>query len=350
METQNINNFSTIQTPAQGAHSPGNVAAPLAFQKILQQNLEQYFQARSGEPTDPPPADLAPPHPAAGHAGAVSAYQKQQKLAGEPKNSAWETYKDEQLLSNPGGDEYSHGEKINQQKRPGFFARIGKNIADAAGNVKNFFSNLLMGAKTYYRDENGQVQATRRKGLVRSAMDFVKDIGSALSFGAWRPDGEAPPRGPGESIKFAFGKLKEAFVGDLVDGIGGTVNQLGEDLVLAGLNLVEVLPDATIGNLPAGEKLVTKIFDNGQVAIDYLTDVAPLGEAWLRVHAMSLEERKAPILYNLKMPEYYDGDERWQHIRNTTFRKRIETAGALLADIVTLNLLGTFQFGSEKRH
>jgi len=86
------------------------------------------------------------------------------------------------------------------------------------------------------------------------------------------------------------------------------------------------------------------------VAIDYLTDILPFGEAWLRVHAPNLKSGDLPILYNLKLPENYPEDERWQNIRNTPFRKKIETVGALLADIVSLGLLGQITATSEKRH
>jgi hypothetical protein len=105
------------------------------------------------------------------------------------------------------------------------------------------------------------------------------------------------------------------------------------DLVLAGWNLVEVLPDATIGNLESGRKLTTTLFDNGQVWVEYLTDIVPTGDAWLRVHAPSLQEFKLPVVYNLGMPEHFTGDTRWEYIRNTPFRKTIETIGALLADV-----------------
>ena len=58
------------------------------------------------------------------------------------------------------------------------------------------------------------------------------------------------------------------------------------------------------GSFGPGQKLTTTIFDNGHVAIEYLTDIIPSGDAWLRVHASNLKEIKPPVLYNLKMPEY----------------------------------------------
>ena len=164
----------------------------------------------------------------------------------------------------------------------------------------------------------------------------------------WRPDGEVSPQGLVERLKFSFSKLKEALIGDLINGVGGSLNHIAEDFLLAGWNLLEVIPDATIGNFEAGQKLTTTIFDNGQVIVDYVTDIIPTGEAWLRVHASSIKELQAPLLYNLKMSEYFNGDERWQHIRNTPFRKSIETIGSLLADIITFKVTGQFTSSSEK--
>lgn len=70
---------------------------------------------------------------------------------------------------------------------------------------------------------------------------------------------------------------------------------MAEDRMLTGWNLVEVIPDATIGNLGAGEKLTTTFFDNGQVTIDYLTDILPAGEAWLRVHSHGQKWKKSAL-------------------------------------------------------
>ncbi|NLI32458.1 MAG: hypothetical protein GX422_06700, partial [Deltaproteobacteria bacterium] len=119
----------------------------------------------------------------------------------------------------------------------------------------------------------------------------------------------------------------------------------GKNLLLAGWNLIEVIPDATIGGFDSGRKLTTSVFDNGQVLVEYLTDVVPTGDAWFRVHASSLEKLKPPVLYNLSLPERYPQDIRWQTIRNTRFRKTIETIGALLADAAAMALAG--QTGSS---
>ena len=96
-----------------------------------------------------------------------------------------------------------------------------------------------------------------------------------------------------------------------------------------------------MGNLEAGRQLTTKIFDNGQVVVEYLTDVMPAGDAWLRVHAAKFDGDgcQLPLLYNLEMPERVHTDTRWKTIRNTPLRKTIETIGAVVADIVTIQLL-----------
>lgn len=299
-----------------------------------------------------PAFSLRQPTHAVSRLEAVAAYQQQ---ANQCENTGQmrdlEKYRDDQLLSNPGGDHYYLGEKkvvSHPKDQESFWGRIAKDISDAFDNVKNFFQDLWGGAKTYYRDQNNQIQETTRRGLIGSVIDFFKDMGSALTFGMWRPDGEPAPQGVGERLVFSVSKLKEAIFGDLIQGVTGSVNHMAEDLVLAGWNLVEVIPDATIGNFEAGRKLTTTIFDNGQVIIDYLTDVLPSGEAWLRVHSPNFKEKGAPLLYNLSLPEHYKGDTRWQYIRNTPFRKTIETIGSLLADIVTLDIVGKIEVLSEE--
>ena len=267
-----------------------------------------------------------------------------------------EKYKDDQLLGNPGGDHYYPGQNAvvsNPGDQHSFKGRVGKDISDAFANGRNAVQNFLLGAEIRYRDEANQVKQARRRGFVGSVVDFFKDTGSALSFGLWRPDGEKEPRGIGQRMNFFFSKMKEAVLGDVVQGASGSLVQMGEDLVLAGWNLVEVLPDATIGNFPSGQKLTTTIFDNGQVAIDYLTDILPTGEAWLRVHSMTLGETKGlklPVLYNIRMPERYAEDVRWRYVRNTPFRKKIETIGSLLADIITVKCVSETEFSSDEKH
>jgi hypothetical protein len=121
----------------------------------------------------------------------------------------------------------------------------------------------------------------------------------------------------------------------VVYGIPSSLVHLVDDQALALWNLLEVVPDAAMGGLPQGKKLVTSLFDNGQVAIDYITDCIPTGEAWMRVHAFNLErgDVQPPVLYNLKLPTRYSQDSRWSTVRNTPLRKSLETVGSLLADI-----------------
>ena len=195
-----------------------------------------------------------------------------------------------------------------------------------------------MGSKVHYRDEDNQIKEGTQRGLIGTCVDFVKDLGSALTFGLWHPGDEKGPEGFTERISYVGTKLKHAVLGDLVEGIPQSLNHMGKNIVLAGLNLVQVLPDSTIGNLEEGRKLTTTVFDNGQVMVEYLTDIIPTGDAWFRVHASSLKDLEAPILYNLKMPEYVKGDNRWQYVRNTPFRKTIETVGSLLADIASIGM------------
>lgn len=331
-----ISQFQSVHTSPQIVRGPiaNRSASPLSFSDFLPKSPEKTVQT---VPTTPPKMVVSMPqmHPPV-----------------FPGMSNWETYRDEQLLSNPGGDQYFTDQtpKAEGEEDSSFFERVGKDVGDAFSNLGNFFGHLLFGTETHYRDAEGQVQVAEEHGLIGSLVDFVKDVGSALTMGAWRPDGEAEPAGFGERAEFVFGKLKEAFLGDLVGGVGGSINHMAEDLVLTGWNLVEVIPDATIGNFEAGEKLTTSIFDNGQVAIDYLTDILPAGEAWLRVHSASLGDGELPVLFNLGMPETVEGDARWETIQNTPFRKTIETIGALLVDVVTLTLVErSVNPGSDER-
>jgi hypothetical protein len=50
------------------------------------------------------------------------------------------------------------------------------------------------------------------------------------------------------------------------------------------------------------------------------------------------------------MPEHYTGDTRWEYVRNTPYRKSIETVGALLADALTIGLVGQTGSSSNRRH
>ena len=92
-----------------------------------------------------------------------------------------------------------------------------------------------------------------------------------------------------------------------------------------------------------------RILAHGQVALDYLTDILPFGDAWVRVHSLNLKEGKAPGLYNIGREEHTTDDERWRYVRNTPFRKTIETVGSLLLDVLSLKVLGRTDLFSEER-
>jgi hypothetical protein len=252
-------------------------------------------------------------------------------------------YKDDQLLKNPGGDRYDldkkqvHPEPVNHGS---FLARVGKDLGDAWGNVKNLFRSLLFGKKVLCRGPNDEIREVNQRGLLGSVKDFFCNLGSAFTFGAWRPNDEAPPTGFMGHLGYAWRKAKQAIFGDLIEGVTGSINRMGKSALLAGWNLIEVIPDATIGNFEAGQKLTTTLFDNGQVIVEYLTDVIPTGEAWMRVHAAKWMDLKPSLLYNISMPEHNTGDVRWETVRNTPFRKTIETLGSLAADLATFAFLG----------
>lgn len=259
-------------------------------------------------------------------------------------------YKDDQLLRNPGGDAYNLPKKTVEDLRQhaSLAHRVGKDLSDAWENGKRFLQNLAFGAETAYRDPSGQIRTKRGRGLLGTLGSFFKNAASALTLGLYTPEGESRPSGLVERVTHFLRKTKEALLTDLVQGVPSSVNGMGKNLILAGWNLVEVIPDATLGHLDAGRKATTAVFDNGQVLVEYLTDVIPGGDAWLRVHAGSLRGRKAPIVYNLSKPEHSTDDLRWETVRNTPFRKTIETLGALLADAVILGVIG--QTLSSGRH
>ena len=342
-----------ITLPPRGTVSFNAVLAESAASQSKARNPVQQGAASN---FSSPQGLIEPPPRAASNSKAIDAYQQQENQPIETKKtSGFQKYRDDQLLSNPGGDHYYLNQKkvlSDPKDQDSFWGRLKKDLSDAAGNVKNFFNNVLFGAKFHYRDENDQIQEAKKKGFVGSLVDFVKDVGSAFSFGAWRPDGEEAPQGFVKRIGFFFSKMKEAVFGDLIQGVSGSVVNMGEDLIFAGWNVAETLPDATLGNFKAGRDATSAVFDNGQVVMDYLTDILPSGEASVRVHALdlkNLKKIKPPIYNNLKRPERTKGDERWQYVRNTPFRKTIETIGTLFMDILSLDLAGRIELFSEEK-
>lgn len=263
--------------------------------------------------------------------------------AGQSVSRSWaeqfRIYREEQLLAHPGGDSFDLKDpdpRSASPYRPGFWERLGKDIKDSLDNASNFVKDLVWGSEYRYRDERGRIQFGQRKGLLKSAVGFFKNIVCGLSFGRIRTNGDTNPQGVVDRMKYAGGKLLgKALLDDLIFGVSSSARNLLDDAALAAWNLMEVVPDATIGNFPLGQRLVTTLFDNGQVVVDYITDCLPTGDAWMRVHACSLENEKftPPVLFNLRLPEQYGRDSRWSAVRNTPFRKTIETIGSLLADI-----------------
>lgn len=317
--------------------------------------------------TAAPAADAAPAAPpssgfklaSAGTTNAAAAYQKQAQSARPAQTqsdaaSGWQKYKEDQLLRHPGGDHYQYSTEGAAQKiepAQGFWDRIGKDFSDAMGNIKNFFDDAFFGAKVSYVDESNQIKSANRRGILGAVVDIFKDLGSALSFGNWRPDGEAEPKGVVERAKFFVSKVGEAVLGDMVQGVARGVVHMGKDLLLAGWNLLEVVPDATIGNLEAGRKATTTVFDNGQVAIDYVTDVFPAGDAWARVHTADFSNGKLPVQNNIEKTETDREENSWRRVRNTPFRKTIETVGSFFFDLLTLSYFTrTMPFGKSRHN
>ena len=249
-------------------------------------------------------------------------------------------YREDQLLAHPGGDYYFHDrvEGVYNPKfdRGSFENRIGKDLDDVGANLKNFVKDLMFGANYKYVDEKGQIKEAQRGGLVGTVVNFFEDMLSGFTFGAYTPAGEKAPEGVLESVGHFFKKIfYDAIVKDLAVGVPHTIINVGKDAALAALNLVQIVPDATIGNFEWGQKLTTTVFDNGQVTVDYLTDIVPGGNAWLRVHAAGPEDHfDFPIFFNISTQEVGLTDPRWATVRNTPFRKTIETIGALVGDAV----------------
>ncbi|HYA42228.1 MAG TPA: hypothetical protein VEF34_13050 [Syntrophobacteraceae bacterium] len=350
---------SASGTPAQSPNEGQSFDMALEAAALEQRSL----QTRAGSPTEsldevfsrfpalssaqflqtPPSSglDVAATHPK--YAGQSS----------EPaRMSGFQKYKDDQLLRNPGGRNYHLDEAKVVEDRTGQspWGLIRKDFSDAFGNVRNFFGNMFLGTPVLYRDEKNEIRQGRQRGLLRTVSDFFKDLGSALSLGAYHPGSIEAPQGFKDRLLYAASKFKDAFFGDILTGVPSCVNHMGKNLILSGWHLVEVLPDAASGSFEPGRKLTTTIFDNGHVAVEYLTDIIPSGDAWLRVHASNLSELKLPVLYNLKMPEHYKGDLRWEYVRNTPFRKTVETIGSLLSDALAVALIGQTGSSSNRRN
>jgi LysM repeat protein len=266
-------------------------------------------------------------------------------------------YKKDQLLAHPGGDYYFlnrdidiHDPSFDQGL---FINRVGKDLADTGENLLNMAKNLALGSQFKYVGENGKINTGQRVGLLGTLKNFVEDVFSGLSFGAYVPDDEKAPEGVTASVGHFIKKiLYDAPIKDLLIGVPHAAVNMVKDAALASLNLLEVIPDATIGNFDWGQKATTTVFDNGQVVVDYLTDVLPGGDAWLRVHAAGPRgEIEMPVYFNLMTSEQGIPDSRWSAVRNTPFRKTIETIGSLLSDAALLTVTSqSYSPSSDQRH
>jgi LysM repeat protein len=266
-------------------------------------------------------------------------------------------YKEDQLLAHPGGDDYflNRTENIHDPSfdQATFLNRVGKDLSDAGENLLNVAKNLAMGSQFKYVGENGEINSGQRVGLLGTLKNFVEDVFSGLSFGAYVPDNEIAPEGAAASVGHFIKKIfYDAPIKDLLIGVPHAAVNIVKDSALASLNLLEVIPDATIGNFEWGQKATTAVFDNGQVMVDYLTDVLPGGDAWLRVHAAGPQgDIKSPVYFNLMTSEKGITDSRWSTVRNTPFRKTIETIGSLLSDAALVAITAhSYSPSSDQRH
>lgn len=249
----------------------------------------------------------------------------------------YKTYKEDQLMSNPGGDNFFLSKTSNvidkNYDHSRFTKRVGKDLSDAGNNFLNAVKDLGSGSNMKYIDKQGNINEVRKVGLAGTVVNFFKDVASGLSFGLYSQEGEVKPQGVVGKIKHLFKKVfKDAVIGDIVKGVPKSVIHIGEDIMFAGLNAVEAIPDATIGNFKAGRKATTAIFDNAQVAMDFVTDVMPGGEASMRVRSFKLAKglKGLPIINNLTTPEKRYDEKELGYVRNTSFRKVIETIPSLI--------------------
>ena len=246
-------------------------------------------------------------------------------------------YKEDQLLSKPGGDNFTIKNdnnvieyNIDQSK---FTVRVGKDLKDAGENFKNIFKDIGTGATIKYVDKDGNIKDGKKVGFAGTIINFFKDMASGITFGKYMPEGEDVPDNALEATKHFFKKIfVEALFKDVVVGIPRSAIHVGEDAVFACINLAETIPDATIGNCKVGQMVTTEFFDDTQVFIDFVTDVIPMGEAGSRTHAFTFKKglKGLPIVYNITSPEQGVDDENWKYVRNTPLRKTIESVATFI--------------------
>ncbi len=257
-----------------------------------------------------------------------------------PKSSVlqqYKVYKEDQLLSNPGGDNFflnkASGVIDNDYDHSKFSKRVGKDLTDAGSNLLNVVKDMGIGAKIRYVDNYGEIKEGRKVGFAKTLGNFFRNVASGLTLGAYTPEGEVKPHGGIGRVKHLFKKIfKDAIVDDIVMGVPRSMIYVGEDIMLAGLNTIEIIPDATIGNSKAGRKATTTIFDNTQVVLDFVTDVIPGGEASGRTRSFELAKglKGLPIINNITTDEKEAKELSWRYVRNTNFRKVIETVSSLI--------------------
>ncbi|GJQ49371.1 hypothetical protein KsCSTR_43690 [Candidatus Kuenenia stuttgartiensis] len=246
-------------------------------------------------------------------------------------------YKEDQLLSKPGGDSFALNKETNtidyDLNQSQFSKRVGKDLKDAGENIINIFKDVGAGAPFKYVDSNGSIQAGGKVGFFGTIINFFKDIASGFTLGKYTPEGESSPTNALDATKHFFKKIfVDAVFKDIVVGVPRSAIHVSENALFAGINLLETIPDATIGNFKAGRTVTTEIFDDMQVFVDFVTDVVPMGEANSRTHAFALNEglRGLPFIRNITKQAPEPNDERWKYVRNTPFRKSIESLATII--------------------
>ncbi|TVM00255.1 MAG: hypothetical protein CV087_14910 [Candidatus Brocadia sp. WS118] len=249
----------------------------------------------------------------------------------------FQKYKEDQLLSNPGGDSFDLKKGAKgvdcREDQSQFTVRVGKDLKDAGENIMNVFKDMGPGATFKYIDKDGLIQEGKKVGLGGTVVSFFKDMAEGMTLGTYAPNGEKRPANALEATKHFFKKIfVDALFKDIVVGIPRSAIHVGEDAVFACINLAEVVPDATIGNYKKGQEITTEVFDDAQVLVDFVTDIIPMGEAGCRARAITFKKgfKGFPLINNITSPEHGLVDEKWRYVRNTPFRKTIESVAALI--------------------
>ncbi len=123
------------------------------------------------------------------------------KNANKPSPSSvieqYKTYKEDQLMSSPGGDNFFLSKTSNVIDRnydhSSFTKRIGKDFSDAGNNFLNAVKDLGIGAEMKYIDKHGNINEVRKVGFVGTVLNFFKNAASGLSFGIYSQEGEVKP-------------------------------------------------------------------------------------------------------------------------------------------------------------